>query len=102
VSYTYKDGYSDTPIFDELCSELPGGYVTWYEIGMIEWERILTDASSVEHSVDSVDTEPAEVLVRLVEDGFGSQWFMCQRLDCDLHVVRVGCADCHHPECPDA
>lgn len=38
---------------------------------------------------------------RWVEDGCGSCWVMCDREDCDLHVVRPGKAQCKCEfECP--
>ena len=35
---------------------------------------------------------------RVIEDGFGSTWTMCDRADCDLHVVRPGVARCYRCE----
>ena len=35
---------------------------------------------------------------RVIEDGFGSTWTMCDRPDCDLHVVRPGTARCYRCE----
>lgn len=52
---------------------------------------------------------PADIAARLtrrkrapqratVDDGFGSVWPMCDRPDCDLHVVRPGVARCEDEE----
>ena len=29
-----------------------------------------------------------------IEDGFGSEWTLCKRKDCGLHVVRPGKVQC--------
>lgn len=39
-----------------------------------------------------------------VEDGFGNGAMKCDRVDCQLHVVRPGCFDCpceSAPQCND-
>lgn len=52
---------------------------------------------------------PADVAARLtrrkrepqratVDDGFGTTWPMCDRPDCELHVVRPGVARCYRCE----
>lgn len=38
---------------------------------------------------------------RVVEDGYGGCWDMCERENCDLHVVRPGKVQCTCEfECP--
>lgn len=46
---------------------------------------------------------------KIIEDGFGNEWFRCDFEDCDLHVVRPGkrlfdalkdCADASHRGTP--